>query len=159
MPDNKDDGKNKEQSKSVDTVTDKNRKDWNNYYAYLKKNNLSGNADLDKGEGANNEGIKTLQKYIKDNPKTSLTVDLIPAIQQDFSNYRQFALQDIKSGHSAFASGVNEDNFMKELSIVDGQPGSKTTKHIFPERYINYMGQKQNKGFGKEGQGNLYATN
>lgn len=132
----------------AENITDQNRKDWNDYYSYLKKNNLSGSDKLDAGNGNDNAGIKQLQTYIKSNPNTSLTPELIPAIQKDFSNYRQFALNDIKSGHSAFGDGVNEDNFMKELSVVDGLPGSKTTKHFFPERYMNEM----NKGFAKTGE-------
>ncbi len=121
--------------KSDPPLSNKNRQDWNNYITWLKGQGLAGNPALDKG----GYGIQVLQHYIKNNPNTSLTVDMVQPIQSDFSNYRNYALDQIKSGKGAFAQGVNESNFMQELSQLDNYAGSKTTKHFFPREYLTYM--------------------
>lgn len=116
-------------------LTNQNRQDWNDYITWLRSKGLAGNPMLDKG----GYGIQVLQQYIKQNPKTSLTLDLIQPIQEDFSNYRNYALQQIKSGKGVFQEGTNEANFMQSLSQLDNYAGSKTTSHIFPREYLTYI--------------------
>lgn len=122
-------------SSNKPVLSNKNRQDWNEYITWLRSKGLAGNPALDR----NGYGIQVLQQYIKQNPKTSLTVDLVQPIQEDFSNYRNYALQQIKSGKSTFANGVNENNFMQSLSQLDNYAGSKTTSHIFPREYLTYI--------------------
>ena len=64
-------------------------------------------------------------------------MDSVIPIQKDFANYRKWTINNIKAGKGAFADGVNESNFMQELSIIDGYPGQNTTKHTFPSAYMN----------------------
>src|SRR5450631_1527726 len=58
-------------------VTNQHRNDWNQYQAYLNKKGLAGNTQLDKGDGDNNEGVKALEQYRKDNPTTSLSKEMV----------------------------------------------------------------------------------
>lgn len=125
--------------KPTNTITNQNRQDWNNYIDYLKTKGLAGNPLLDKG----GFGVQVLQDYIKNNPNTSLTVDMVKPIQSDFSNYRNFALDQVKQNKAAFAPNTNETNFMTELSKLDNYGGSLTTKHKFPLQYMQYIESNQ----------------
>jgi len=130
-------------------ITNQHRQAWNDFQSYLSKKGLAGSPELDKGDN----GVKALEQYRKENPNTPLTKELVAPIQTEFQKYRQWALDNIKSGNGKFAPGVNEDNFMKELSTVDGIPGSKTTKHQFPSSYLNHLNEQgkvektDNRGF------------
>jgi len=124
------------------------RKAWNDYTHWLGQKGLQGKPELDK----NNYGFKVLEDYRKENPDTPLTKDLIPVIQQEFSNYRDYSLDKIKKGKGAFGPGVNEENYMRALSVVDGIPGQRTTSFSFPSEYIalfdnGNLVSKENKGF------------
>ncbi len=113
-------------------VTNQQRQDFNNFVGWLDKRGMKGHPSLDK----NNLGNNLLKTYIKENPNTSLTPDLVIPIQKDFANYRQWALNNIHSGKGEFAPGTDEHNFMKELSIVDGLLGQYTSRHVFPKDYM-----------------------
>ena len=108
-------------------IDDATKQSWNDYVQYLQTKGLKGHPSLDQGDTA----LKVLDAYRKENPKSLLSRDNIPLIQQEFSSYRGKALADIKSGK---ASGpVNPDeNFMPGLSKIDGIPGSMTTSYTFP---------------------------
>lgn len=108
------------------------RREWNNYTTYLASKGLKGHPSLDTG----GRWEQALEMYRKDFPKTILNKALIPAIQKDFSNYRNFVLDKYKQGKAVFEKGTDENNFMKDLSIVDGIAGSKTTSHNFPDEYL-----------------------
>ncbi len=108
------------------------RSDWNKYVDYLRTKGLAGNEILDKG----GYGNQVLQQYIKENPSTSLTVDIVKPLQSEFMKYRQWALDRIKTGRAAFATGANENNFMAQLSPNDAYAGSKTTSYKFPNEYL-----------------------
>ena len=130
-------------------ITNKERADWNMYVKTLESKGLRGNTELDKGD----YGKRVLLDYIKANPSTSLTPERIADIQADFANYRNFALDQVKQGKFVFDKGVNEQNFMQELSKLDAYPGSKTTNHLFPFEYMRYVDKTAgtdttvNKGF------------
>ena len=152
MQDNDNTSESKEPQKDGDDpvpITNEHRKAWNDFQNYLSKKGLAGSPELDKG----GKGLEVLNQYRKENPNTPLNKDMILPIQKDFQNYRQWALDDIKKGNGAFAPGVNEGNFMKELSVVDGIPGQLTSKHQFPMRYMSSLDQngsvvkKENLGF------------
>lgn len=129
-------------------VTNQQRRDWGNYVDWLDKRGMKGHPDLDK----NNLGKSMLSKYIKENPSTSLTSDSVIPIQKEFSNYRNWSIDQVKKGKMAFGEGVDEHNYMKELSVVDGIPGQYTTRHKFPEEYMETFEDKklmstEDKGF------------
>lgn len=124
-----------DEKKAAVTITNQHRSDWNNYVKWLEQQGLKGDPRLDKGD----YGKQVLAQYIKSNPNTSLTVDLVKPIQSDFANYRNYALGQVKAGKAMFGEGVNEGNFMQELSKLDAFPGSLTTKHSFPFDYMRYV--------------------
>jgi hypothetical protein len=128
-------------------VTNQNRQDWNDYVKHLQKRGVAGDPKLDK----NGLGKNMLAQYIKDNPSTSLTPEMVSPIQHDFANYRQWAINNIKAGKGEFAKGTDENNFMKELSIVDNYPGSFTTRHTFPSEYLTTFENTQNMGTENKG--------
>jgi hypothetical protein len=131
--------------KNIPPITNQNRADWNQYVDYLDKKGLKGSSFLDKGDNA----IKAINDYRKVNPNTTITPELITPIQNDFSNYRDYALNQVSNGKAQLAPGVNKDNFLSALSIVDGIPGQRTTSYKFPVGYMTDMNSKEtkNKGF------------
>ena len=120
--------------------------DWNNYTSWLEKKGLKGSPALDKSD----LGGKMIDLYRKENPDTTVSREIVPAIQQGFSKYRDNAINDLRT-HKAQMNDdpkdpnkgrwvdpkENLDNFMKDLSIVDGIAGSLTTRHKFPDEYLN----------------------
>ena len=139
----------KDKKASSTAITNQHRADWNGYVKWLETQKMRGNPELDKGD----MGKQMLAKYIKQNPKTSLTLDIVQPIQADFSNYRNYALEQVKSGKAVLEKGVTPETFMAELSKLDAYPGSLTTRHSFPYNYMNFLDQKgklekvENKGF------------
>lgn len=124
-------------------ITNEQRQSWNDYVGWLKKRGIAGDPRLDK----NNLGKNMLAQYIKENPKTSLTTDMVSPIQHDFANYRQYMIQQLRDKKAMITDSKspdgryvepNEDlsNYMKELSVVDNFPGSRTTSHTFPSAYL-----------------------
>lgn len=126
-------------------VDNKLRAAWNDYVSWLDKKGLKGNPSLDH----NDLGMKMIDEYRKENPDTPLTRNSVIPIQQEFSKYRDYALNQIQQGKIGFAPGTNKDNFLKSLSIVDGIPGQRTTSYTFPSGYMKDMntGETKNKGF------------
>jgi hypothetical protein len=122
---------------------------WNSYIEWLSKKGLKGHPSLDH----NGLGFKMIEEYQKEHPGTPLTKDMVVPIQQDFANYRKYALNQIEQGKGSFGEGVNKDNFLAALSQVDGIPGQRTTSYTFPVGYMKDMntGEVKNKGFMKPG--------
>lgn len=111
------------------------RKAWNDYTLWLQQKGLRGNPILDK----NFYGKQVLSQYMKENPTTPLRHEHIKPIQQDFLKYKDWVVQQVKAGKDTFEQGVNENNFMDNLSKEDGYAGSLTTKHRFPEAYLKII--------------------
>lgn len=119
------------------------RSAWNQYVQFLDSKGLKGSPVLDH----NDMGGKMIDEYRKENPDTPITREMVAPIQQEFAKYRQYMLDQIAQGKGQFGPGVNKDNFMRSLSVVDGVPGQRTTSFQFPQGYLNYMGKTENKGF------------
>lgn len=113
-------------------VDNKIREEWNKYLDWLEFKGMRGKPDLDK----NDLGGKMIDTYRKQNPNTPITREIIPAIQKDFSKYRDWSLEEIKAGRSALAPGTTPENYLRALSIVDGIPGQRTTTFKFPSKYM-----------------------
>lgn len=109
------------------------RQEWNNFIGWLDKKGLKGSPTLDH----NDLGGKMIDEYRKEHPDTPLTREMVIPIQKEFSNYRNWAINQIESGRGAYAPGTNKDNFLQSLSIVDGIPGQRTTSFSFPLSYLN----------------------
>jgi hypothetical protein len=129
-------------------IDNKIREGWNSYVDWLEAKGLKGNPSLDKDDF----GGQMIDKYKLENPDSPISREMIIPIQKDFSVYRDFVLEDVKNKKARLADGVTPETFMKDLSVVDGIAGQKTTKFKFPFKYLEtYMGdkleKKENKGF------------
>lgn len=118
------------------------RTEWNKYVDWLGKKGMKGSAELDKDD----LGGKMIDAYKKENPSTVISREIIPTIQKEFSKYRDWSLNEIKENRGAFAKGTTKDNFMSNLSKVDGYAGSKTTSFSFPQSYISKFEDGRNMG-------------
>jgi len=120
-----------EGEESAPKITNQHKQDWNNYLGWLKEKGMQGKPELDKG----GVGEKLFQEYLKANPETSLSKDVIPGIRSEYVNMRNKAIEDMKSGKGAWgankASGKEADysGFMKH--IVDNEKSGDP----------NYIGQ------------------
>jgi len=129
-------------------IDNKIREGWNSYVDWLEAKGLKGHPSLDKDDF----GGQMIDKYKLENPDSPISREMIIPIQKDFSVYRDFVLEDVKNKKARLADGVTPETFMKDLSVVDGIAGQKTTKFKFPFKYLEtYMGdkleKKENKGF------------
>lgn len=129
-------------------ITNKLRKDWNDYVSWLDTKGLKGHPSLD----SNDLGGKMVEQYQKENPNTLVSRQSIPAIQQEFQKYRDYVLNQVKAGKATLSPGVTPDNFMYNLSKVDGIPGQRTTSFQFPQSYLKTfesgnLVSNENKGF------------
>jgi len=123
---------NKKEMPKDDKVSIQEKKDWNEYIDYLEKKGLKGSPELNKGAGEENVGRKVFKQYIKENPKSSLSLEKIPTIQGYFEGLKKSGKERIESGKSKMAEGQTKESFMKGISKVDIYPGSKTTTYKFP---------------------------
>lgn len=141
------------------------RLEWNKYTKWVKAKGLKGDESLDH----NGKGIELLKEYISETPGTILSLEVVDDIQREFVKYREFAIQQLRDQKAQLtykdpATGKmmsryvtadeNLDFFMKDLSIVDKYPGSKTVSHDFPEAYLmtfenDKLIKTENQGFAK----------
>lgn len=114
------------------------KSDWNQYVTWLSKKGVAGKAELNEGEGENNLGIKYVRQYQKENPATLISPETIKEVQSHFQNYREYAINKIKTKKADYTGDINtiDKNFMQALSIVDGIPGEKTTAWMFPNEFM-----------------------
>lgn len=145
------------------TISPKNMQDWNDFVAYLKQKGLSGHKDMDHPDFSE----KQLKEYIKQNPDTSLSPQIVPLVQRELKNVRQFLIdqdkQRVKEGKkSAFVGDTGKDyeNVMPVALKTrdDGIIGQYTSQFVFPkgyevnESYVNGQLEKKTTktGFTKE---------
>lgn len=129
-------------------IDNKTREEWNKYVDFLEKKGLKGHPSLDHDDLSN----RMLDEFKKENPNTILDRNMIIPIQQDFSKYRDYALDEVKNKRAAFGEGVNEENFLRALSTVDGIAGQRTTSFKFPSGYMADRNKNETRsGFMKTG--------
>lgn len=110
-------------------VSDHLKAAWNNFIDYAKSRGMSGNTQLDNRD--TNLGKSLVDDYTKLHPTTVLKYDSIPVIQKELQNYRQQAWQRVQD-KTATTDAKSYDEFMPNLSQVDGWLGSKTSQARFP---------------------------
>lgn len=124
-------------------VSNKLRKDYNDYLGWLKSKGLQGHPSLDK----NDMGGKMIDEYQKVNPSTSVNRAAIVPIQQELSKYRDYSINELRNKRAVLSDAQNPtgrfvspnenlDEYMKDLSQVDGIAGQRTTSHSFPPSYM-----------------------
>lgn len=126
-------------------ISNKLRSDWNAYTEYLSKKGLKGHPSLDK----NDLGGKMIDQYRKENPTTLVSRENIKPIQQEFSKYRDWVINEARNKKAII--DVPEDQFMRGLSTVDGIPGQRTTSFSFPNSYLTTILNGKNLGRANEG--------
>lgn len=98
-------------------VTDRVKSDWNDFLGYLDKKGVRGKPELDKG----NLGNQYFQQYLKENPNTSLSIEVIPEIRKQYIAERDRGVADIKSGKAKLMdkSGPDVDvtPFMRHIVL------------------------------------------
>lgn len=118
-------------------LSDDQKLEWNNYLSWLDKKGMRGKPELDK----NNMGNKLFNQYIKENPKTTLSVDLIPAIRSEYSKLRNSGIESILAGKISMEGKTGKDvdlnRFMShivanEKSANPNYVGQHLTQTPFP---------------------------
>lgn len=125
------------------------KEQWNLFVDFAEKRGLKGHSDLDKGVGADNNGIKLVKEFQAANPGTLITPENIPEIQKHLQNYRDYSINKLRTDplHNQIVDSKNPkgrpvlpnenlDYYMKDLSKIDGIPGSRTTAYRFPTDFL-----------------------
>lgn len=111
-------------------LNDKNKHDWNDFLSFLKTKGVQGNPELDKG----NLGNIYFDQYVKQNPATTLSKELIPKIRQQYIAERNKGIEALKSGKSKLQGQENVNPESLDFSrfmrhIVDNEQ-SKDPNYI-----------------------------
>jgi hypothetical protein len=114
--------------------SDQLKQDWNSFVGYMKTKGYAGSKDLDNQD--TNMGKEYLSRYLKENPKSTLSYDSVGTIQQSLQDYRKDAWQRVQD-KKAVSDAKSYDEFMPNLSQVDGWLGSKTSQAMFPSVIYN----------------------
>lgn len=118
-------------------ATEQNKKDWNVYLSWLDSKKMKGKPELDKGQLGN----KLFQQFLKENPNTSLTKEIIPKIRKSYMELREATINDILSGKSSYygKSGKGTDVSSLMRHIVENEKskdpnyvGQHLTQTFFP---------------------------
>lgn len=122
-------------------VTEKHKADWNKYLTWLDTKKIRGKVELDK----NGLGNQLFSQYIKENPTTSLTNNIIPGIRKEYQNLRQSGIDDIMKGNAYYLGKTGKDadtsNFMKHIELNEQSKdpnyvGQHLTQTFFPDAQI-----------------------
>lgn len=113
-------------------VNDKIKEDWNKYLNWLEQKKVRGKADLDKG----GVGNAYFNQYIKENPDTSLSTNVIPEIRKEYLALRNKGLENIRTGKINYSQGPIESYMrnitLNELSKDPNYVGQHLTQTYFP---------------------------
>lgn len=122
-------------------VSQKQRKDWNLFLNYLEEKGLAGDPSLDRyvSGTTKTKGIIELEKYLKENPNSSITPDIIKNIQYEMKILREG--QDNFPGLSSSQLLVLQELLLRirpkfmsvKTSDKDGKIGQWTSKEYYPE--------------------------
>lgn len=131
-------------------ITADHMRKWNKLIDFAKEKGYSGNRDLDHDPILRK---KVFDEYNKANPNDSIPMTMVLPIQNEIQKYKAKTLEEIKGnmakGINQLAPGSTVENFMKDISQVDGIFGQYTSKWKFPLGYFN--GGKVGLGkFGKD---------
>jgi hypothetical protein len=112
------------------------KKDWNRFLTWMESKNVRGKQDLDK----NDLGNIYFRQYIKENPGTSLSEEVIPIIRQEYVKDREKKAQDILGGKGSFN--------VEGVGIVSGEKAKPYMDRFMPgilkneaSKNPNYVGQ------------------
>jgi hypothetical protein len=143
--------------------------DWNTFIDFLDTKGLKGSAKLNTDKNFNQS---LFNEYRKANPKSQLTYDMVPDVQKEFVNYRNYSIDQLRNGKLKVQGkdgkiltpdqfepqlGKNFENFWPELSKVDGWVGEKTSKWKFPTLYMQTIDGTTGQVIKEQNKGNVTA--
>lgn len=106
-------------------LTPQKMKEWNMFIDWMKTKGHSGSTKLDKDKTL---GQSLFNQFKKDNPSTTITYDIVPAVQTEFQRLKNDA-----QNFAARRNDPNAKNIMSNVSKVDGFLGSQTSQFSFPD--------------------------
>lgn len=133
---------NEKEEKEEPILIDKHKEDWNKYLKWLESKKMRGIPDLDKG----GLGNQLFNQYLKENPSTSLTADIIPGIRKEYMKLRESGIDDIAKGKAYFMGKTGRDadttNFMRHIVLNEQSKdpnyvGQHLTQTYFPDIKID----------------------
>lgn len=140
----------KEPTPGEGVLTDKNKKDWNDFLSYLKTKGVQGRPELDKG----NLGNIYFEEYIKNTPGTSLSKELIPKIRQEYIAERNARIAEMKAGKLKLQG--KENIKFENLDLSSFMPhivkNEKSTNPNYVGQYLTmtpFQGAKLKDEYGK----------
>jgi hypothetical protein len=122
-------------------ITDKHKSDWNKYLTWLDTKKMRGKPELDKS----GLGNQLFGQYIKENPTTSLSANIIPGIRKEYKKLRQSGIDDIMKGSAYYlgktGKGADTSSFMKHIELNEQSKdpnyvGQHLTQTYFPDAKI-----------------------
>jgi hypothetical protein len=129
------------------------KKDWNDFYAWMKTQQLdgkpaAGNPLLDTTRKGAKEtiGQELFHRYIKENPQTTLSDEMMPLIRQGLLQTRDFSIRSMKEGRMGGYAGMDDvikrgddpqEYFMRALLLNEQSPnpnlvGQNLSQYMFP---------------------------
>lgn len=106
-------------------ITPAHKAEWNKFLDFVNTKGFRGNKDLDKRD--TNLGKSLMEEYLKTNPETPLTYELVKPIQESVAQDWEL-MKKIKGMQGIKA--INADD--RQLSAPDGWLGSLTSNGYFP---------------------------
>ena len=106
-------------------ITSEQKMEWNKFLDFINSKGYRGNKDLDKRD--TNLGKSLMEEYLKSNPQSNISYDMVKPIQESVINdwEKMKKIQSIKGIKS-----INADD--RQLSQPDGWLGSLTSNGYFP---------------------------
>lgn len=111
-------------------LTPKQKEAWNKFIDFVATQKMTGHPSLDQRN--KNVGMGLLQTFNLKNPDSALPLEIVPIVQRELNDYRNEALAKWKSGKAVIEGVKTDEDFMPNLSAVDGWPGTKTLSSKFP---------------------------
>jgi hypothetical protein len=135
MPQN--DDKKEEGRPEAPSLTPKQMEDWNNFQTWMKDKGYAGDPRMDKMKFSKS----IVDMYRSENPNTSISYDIIGNVQKSIREYRNSAIEEVKSGKRRLTGdpGQNFENFMPWVTKTadDAFLGRFTSQFTFPSQYIS----------------------
>lgn len=140
----------------VSGVTESEQDLWNGFVDYVDQKGYKGSTELDN---RNQNLSRSLWNDYSRSIGSELKYDeFIPRVQTSIEDYRNRAIERIKNGQATLNNYSTDEvnsqdfdwdkNFMKDLSVVDGWAGSKTTSWKFPVNMTKAKQVRMNKDGG-----------
>lgn len=156
-------------SPTVKIKSNKNHRSiWNGFVDFIDQKGYKGSPELDSRD--KNLSRDLWEEYSKNSGIDLPYDEFIPQVQSDIANYRNLAIEDMRSGRRGLENFTKDqlsksdfdfdNNFMKGLSKVDGWAGSRTTSWKFPKEYVVDKNNKYDplKNKGKVLSNNIYSN-